>query len=47
LMLSRMLFRDLDLILLFPAAFFIIIAHVNNHKSCRVHNHAHADDCDH
>ena len=47
LMLSRMLFRDLDLILLFPAAFFIIIAHVNNHKSCRVHNHAHEDDCDH
>jgi hypothetical protein len=47
LMLSRMLFRDLDLILLFPAAFFIIIAHINNHKSCRVHNHAHEDDCDH
>ena len=47
LMLSRMLFRDLDLILLFPAAFFIIIAHINNHNSCRMHNHAHEDDCDH
>lgn len=43
LMLSRMLFREWDLILLFPAAFFII----NNHNSCRMHNHAHADDCDH
>jgi hypothetical protein len=47
LMLSRMLFREWDLVLLFPAAFFIIIAHINNHNSCRMHNHAHADDCDH
>ena len=47
LMLSRMVFRNIEIILLFPAAFFIIIAHVNNHMRCRVHNHAHADDCDH
>ena len=47
LMLSRMIFRNIEIILLFPAAFFIIIAHVNNHMRCRVHNHAHADDCDH
>ena len=47
LMLSRMLFREIEIILLFPAAFFIIIAHIHNHNSCRMHNHAHADDCDH
>ena len=47
LMLSRLVFRNIEIVLLFPAAFFIIIAHVNNHMRCRVHNHAHADDCDH
>ena len=47
LMLSRMVFRNIEIVLLFPAAFFIVIAHVNNHMRCRVHNHAHADDCDH
>jgi hypothetical protein len=46
-MFSRMAFRTIELYLLFPAAFFIIVAHVNNHMRCRVHNHAHADDCDH
>jgi hypothetical protein len=46
-MLSRLIFRNIEIILLFPAAFFIIIAHVNNHMRCRVHNHAHEDDCDH
>jgi hypothetical protein len=33
--------------LLVPAATLIIVAHVVNYRSCRVHNHAHADDCDH
>jgi hypothetical protein len=47
LMFSRMVFRPIELYLLFPAAVFIIYAHINNHMRCRVHNHAHADDCDH
>jgi hypothetical protein len=34
-------------VLLIPAVFFIIYAHLINFKACRVHNHAHADDCDH
>ena len=29
------------------AVLFIIWAHILNYRSCRVHNHAHADDCDH
>jgi hypothetical protein len=33
--------------LLIPAVGLIIVAHVINYKSCRVHNHAHADDCEH
>ena len=46
-MFSRMVFREIELYLLFPAAILIIYAHVNNHMRCRAHNHAHADDCDH
>ncbi|MEN9702047.1 MAG: hypothetical protein RIR55_1389 [Bacteroidota bacterium] len=46
-MFSRMVFREIELYLLFPAAILIIYAHINNHMRCRVHNHAHADDCDH
>lgn len=33
--------------LLFPAVLLIISAHLLNYRSCRVHAHAHADDCDH
>lgn len=33
--------------LLIPAVTFIVLAHIKNYKSCRVHNHAHSDDCDH
>lgn len=33
--------------LLIPAVIFIVTAHLINYKSCRVHDHAHADDCDH
>ncbi len=33
--------------LLIPAVTLIILAHLLNYKSCRVHNHAHAEDCDH
>lgn len=33
--------------LLIPAVVLIISAHLFNYKYCRVHNHAHADDCEH
>jgi len=33
--------------LLIPAASLIILAHIINYRSCRVHNHAHSDDCNH
>ena len=46
-MFSRMVFREIELYLLFPAAILIVYAHINNHTRCRIHNHAHADDCDH
>ena len=33
--------------LLIPAVLLIISAHILNYRYCRVHNHAHTDDCDH
>jgi hypothetical protein len=33
--------------LLVPAVILIISAHLLNYRNCRVHNHAHSDDCDH
>lgn len=33
--------------LLIPAVILIVIAHLLNYRFCRVHNHAHSDDCDH
>jgi hypothetical protein len=33
--------------LLIPAVLLIITAHVLNYRSCRVHNHAHREDCNH
>jgi hypothetical protein len=33
--------------LLFPAVMLIISAHFFNFKFCRIHNHAHSDDCNH
>lgn len=32
---------------LIPAVLLIVTAHFTNYKSCRVHNHAHSDDCNH
>ena len=36
-----------NLMLLLPAVSLVVIAHYVNYKLCRVHNHAHADDCNH
>ena len=33
--------------LLLPAVILIVLAHFLNYRFCRVHDHAHADDCDH
>jgi MerC mercury resistance protein len=33
--------------LLIPAVILIVTAHFLNYKFCRVHNHAHSDDCNH
>ncbi len=43
----KLFFIKFELWLLVPAVILIILGHILNYKSCRVHNHAHAEDCDH
>jgi hypothetical protein len=44
---AKVFFVEYERWLLIPAVGGIVAAHILNYKSCRVHNHAHADDCDH
>lgn len=47
LLVLKQFFIQYETWLLVPAVILIISAHVLNYRSCRVHNHAHSDDCDH
>ncbi len=33
--------------LLFPAVTGIVLSHIINYRFCKIHNHAHAEDCNH
>ncbi len=43
----KSLLHSHSLMLLLPAVSLVVSAHYLNYKLCRVHNHAHADDCNH
>jgi hypothetical protein len=43
----KLFFAAYETWLLVPAVIGIVSAHMINFRSCKVHNHAHADDCDH
>jgi hypothetical protein len=43
----KMFLPQYELWLLITAVILIVSAHINNYRFCRVHNHAHAEDCDH
>lgn len=47
LLVLKQVYHDYQLWLLVPAVLLIISAHIYNYRSCRVHNHAHSDDCNH
>ena len=47
LLFAKQIWHSYQLWLLPFAVIFIITAHLLNYRSCRVHNHAHSDDCDH
>jgi MerC mercury resistance protein len=46
-LLAKQLWHQFHIILLIPAVAAIILAHFLNYRFCRVHNHAHAEDCNH
>lgn len=47
LLIVKLFFVHYDTWLLIPAVTLIIAAHFSNYRRCRIHDHAHADDCDH
>lgn len=44
---AKQVWHKFELWLLIPAVILIVTAHFVNYKSCRVHNHAHKEDCNH
>jgi MerC mercury resistance protein len=47
LLLAKLIWHEWQLWLLLPAVACIVTGHWFNFRFCRVHNHAHADDCNH
>lgn len=47
LLVSKQIWHQYQLLFLIPAVVLIVLAHVKNYTSCRVHNHVHDDDCNH
>lgn len=46
-LLAKQVWHEYQVPLLVLAVILIVIAHFRNYRMCRVHNHAHADDCNH
>lgn len=44
---AKQYWHHLQIWFLVPAVVIIVYAHYLNYRLCRVHNHAHEDDCDH
>src|SRR5687768_1799422 len=47
LLVAKQIWHQYQLLFLPLAVLLIISAHLMNYRWCRIHNHAHADDCDH
>ena len=47
LLILKLFFIHYETWLLIPAVILIVVAHLINYRSCRVHNHAHKEDCNH
>lgn len=47
LLLAKQIWHDYQYWILPVAVLLIVVAHLKNYKACRVHNHAHTEDCNH
>lgn len=46
-LITKQFFLQYEVWLLIPAVVFILIAHIRNYRACRIHDHAHVEDCNH
>ena len=46
-LIAKQLWHSFEYWLLPIAVVFIISAHIMNYRACRIHDHAHKEDCDH
>jgi hypothetical protein len=46
-LLAKQIWHHLEILFLIPAVLLIVSGHVLNFRYCRIHNHAHKEDCDH
>lgn len=46
-LIAKQFFLQYEVWLLIPAVALILFAHIRNFRACRVHDHAHAEDCGH
>lgn len=46
-LIAKQVWHEYQVPLLTVAVLLIVIAHLRNFRLCRVHNHAHSDDCNH
>lgn len=46
-LLAKQIFHSIHIWLLVPAVLSIVSAHFLNFRFCRIHDHAHKEDCDH
>lgn len=46
-LLAKQIWHEKELFFLIPAVLLIVSGHTINYRACRVHNHAHKEDCDH
>ncbi len=44
---AKQIWHDLQLYFLIPAVVLVVVAHFVNYCYCRVHDHAHKEDCNH
>lgn len=47
LLFAKQIWHEYQVWFLIPAVLLIVVAHFINYRSCRVHDHAHSDDCNH
>ena len=47
LLFAKQVWHEYQVWFLIPAVLLIVVAHFINYRSCRVHDHAHSDDCNH